>query len=69
MSRLATSFVLGYYGCDKATARKAVLEGAPILHSNRDYDWLGPGLTLVTIPILLLLPARHMGFPWGWGGA
>lgn len=43
MSRLATSFVLGYHGCDRATAQKAVLEGAGILHSDRNYDWLGPG--------------------------
>lgn len=43
MSRLATSFVLGYHGCDAAVARKAVLEGAQILQSDRDYDWLGPG--------------------------
>lgn len=43
MSRLATSFVLGYHGCDQATAQKAVLEGAGILRSETDYDWLGPG--------------------------
>lgn len=43
MSRLATSFVLGYHGCDAAIARKAVLEGVSILQSDRDYDWLGPG--------------------------
>ncbi len=43
MSRLATSFVLGYHGCDKDIAEKAVLEGADILQSDRDYDWLGPG--------------------------
>jgi hypothetical protein len=43
LSRLATSFVLGYHGCDRAIAQKAVMEGAPILHSNSDYDWLGPG--------------------------
>ncbi|MFV3130350.1 hypothetical protein [Niveispirillum sp. KHB5.9] len=43
MSRLATSFVLGYHGCDAAVACKAVLEGARILQSDRDYDWLGPG--------------------------
>ncbi|MCW1841728.1 hypothetical protein [Prosthecomicrobium hirschii] len=43
MSRLATSFVLGYHGCDEAVARKAVLDGARILHSDKDYDWLGPG--------------------------
>jgi hypothetical protein len=40
---LATSFVLGYHGCDKKIAEKAVLEGAAILQSDRDYDWLGPG--------------------------
>lgn len=43
MSRLATSFVLGYHGCDKATAQSAVTNGAAILQSDRDYDWLGPG--------------------------
>ena len=43
MSRLATSFVLGYHGCDRQTADKAVLKGAQILQSDRDYDWLGPG--------------------------
>lgn len=43
MSRLATSFVLGYHGCDADVARKAVLEGADILQSDKDYDWLGPG--------------------------
>ncbi len=43
MSRLATSFVLGYHGCDRPVAQKAVLEGAEILQSDKDYDWLGPG--------------------------
>ena len=43
MSRLATSFVLGYHGCDDSVARKAVTDGAAILQSDRDYDWLGPG--------------------------
>jgi hypothetical protein len=43
LSRLATSFVLGYHGCDRAIAENAVLAGAGILHSERDYDWLGPG--------------------------
>ena len=35
--------MLGYHGCDAAIARKAVLEGVSILHSDKDYDWLGPG--------------------------
>lgn len=43
MSRLSTSFVLGYHGCDKSVATRAVLDGAEILQSDRDYDWLGPG--------------------------
>lgn len=43
MSRLATSFVLGYHGCDAEVARKAVLQGMELLQSNKDYDWLGPG--------------------------
>ena len=44
MSRLATSFVLGYHGCDAAIARKAVLGEIELLKSERDYDWLGPGI-------------------------
>lgn len=43
MSRLATSFVLGYHGCDRSVAQRAVLDGANILNSDKDYDWLGPG--------------------------
>lgn len=43
MSRLATSFVLGYHGCDRSVAQKAVNDGAAIIQSDRDYDWLGPG--------------------------
>lgn len=43
MSRLATSFVLGYHGCQEETAHKAVTQGAKIIQSNKDYDWLGPG--------------------------
>lgn len=35
--------MLGYHGCDKAIAQKAVTDGAELLHSDRDYDWLGPG--------------------------
>jgi hypothetical protein len=43
LSRLATSFVLGYHGCDKATAQKAVNGDTSLIQSDRDYDWLGPG--------------------------
>lgn len=43
MSRLATSFILGYHGCDQATADKAIVGDIDILASERDYDWLGSG--------------------------
>lgn len=43
MSRLATSFVLGYHGCDRTTAAKAVNGDISLIQSDRDYDWLGPG--------------------------
>ncbi|MEP9359335.1 hypothetical protein [Sphingomonas sp. KR3-1] len=43
MSRLATSFVLGYHGCDHETAIEAVSGDISLLQSKRDYDWLGPG--------------------------
>lgn len=43
MSRLATSFVLGYHGCDRDTADRAVNGDISLLQSNRDFDWLGPG--------------------------
>ncbi|RYD57242.1 MAG: hypothetical protein EOP60_04390 [Sphingomonadales bacterium] len=43
MSRLATSFVLGYHGCDTSTAVKAINGDISLLQSDRDYDWLGPG--------------------------
>jgi hypothetical protein len=44
VSRLHTSFVLGYHGCEKAVG-EAVLSGDRSLNeSNEDYDWLGPGV-------------------------
>ena len=43
MHRLATSFVLGYHGCDEAVA-EAVLAGKAFKQSQNDYDWLGPGV-------------------------
>lgn len=44
MSRDATSFVLGYHGCDEEIGRRAVAEGFALEQSRRDYDWLGPGV-------------------------
>ena len=43
MHRLRTSFILGYHGCDQATADK-LLSGDSFQKSNNDYDWLGPGI-------------------------
>ena len=43
MARLATSFVLGYHGCDIAVARRVVAGEMPLLQSDKAYDWLGPG--------------------------
>ena len=43
MSRLATSFVLGYHGCEHSVAVKAVNGEIDLLQSKRDFDWLGPG--------------------------
>lgn len=42
MSRLRTSFILGYHGCEKEIAEK-VLAGDALVQSTKDFDWLGPG--------------------------
>ena len=43
MTRLQTSFVLGYHGCDRSVAERAVEGDADLIQSDRDFDWLGPG--------------------------
>lgn len=43
MSRLATAFVLGYHGCERSTAERAVQGEIDLLQSDKSYDWLGPG--------------------------
>jgi hypothetical protein len=43
LSRLSTSFVLGYHGCDQKVADKILAGGETILQSDKDIDWLGPG--------------------------
>lgn len=43
MHNLVSSFVLGYHGCDKATAER-LLKGEDFKPSQNDYDWLGPGI-------------------------
>lgn len=43
MSRLATSFILGFHGCEKSLADQCLIGKTTIEPSERDYDWLGPG--------------------------
>ena len=43
MHQLATSFVLGYHGCDQRVGER-ILKGEAFKPSNNEYDWLGPGI-------------------------
>jgi hypothetical protein len=43
LSGLATSFVLGFHGCSKATAEKAIAGEIELSVSEHKYDWLGAG--------------------------
>ncbi|WP_313074942.1 hypothetical protein [Melaminivora sp.] len=40
------SFILGFHGCDKATADRILCADAPahLKPSEKDYDWLGSGI-------------------------
>lgn len=44
MARLQTSFVLGYHGCDRSVGEKVLLGDTDLRKSEKDYDWLGPGV-------------------------
>lgn len=44
MARLHTSFVLGYHGCDRAVGERVLAGEIALAQSDRDYDWLGPGV-------------------------
>lgn len=44
MSRLSTTFVLGYHGCDAETAERAIAGEVDLVESDQSYDWLGPGI-------------------------
>lgn len=44
MSKLTTSFVLGYHGCDRKTGKKALLGEIDLLRSTEDWHWLGTGI-------------------------
>jgi hypothetical protein len=43
LHRLASTFVLGYHGCDREVGEK-LLAGTPFRPSDNEYDWLGPGI-------------------------
>jgi hypothetical protein len=43
LHNLASSFVLGYHGCDRVVGER-VLAGAELVPSANAYDWLGPGI-------------------------
>lgn len=44
MARLHTSFVLGYHGCDRSVGERVLAGKLSLAQSERDYDWLGPGV-------------------------
>jgi hypothetical protein len=44
MSRLATSFVLGYHGCNRQKGLEALQNKIELMKSEKDFDWLGPGI-------------------------
>lgn len=44
MSRLATSFVLGYHGCSREVAEAVVKRHLSLSPSDTKYDWVGPGI-------------------------
>jgi hypothetical protein len=43
MHDLASSFVLGYHGCDRPVG-ESLLRNEPFQQSENDYDWLGHGI-------------------------
>lgn len=44
MSKLNTSFVLGYHGCSLDTAKDVLLNKSELTDSKNGYDWLGHGI-------------------------
>jgi hypothetical protein len=44
LTRLHTSFVLGFHGCDQNVGEQALAGKLDLIRSDRDYDWLGPGV-------------------------
>ena len=39
----ATSFLLGYHGCDERVGERILSSGDHVSPSSNDYDWLGAG--------------------------
>ncbi len=56
MHSLASTFVLGYHGCDRAVGER-LLQNEAFEASNNDYDWLGPGIYFWEVN-----PARGLEF-------
>ena len=44
MTRLHTSFVLGFHGCDRSIGIRAINGELNLIQSDRGHDWLGPGI-------------------------
>jgi hypothetical protein len=44
LGRLATSFILGYHGCERSVADAVVAGKADLNASGSDFDWLGKGV-------------------------
>lgn len=44
MHRLATTFVLGYHGCDRSVGEQLLKGTLTFSESDNSYDWLGPGM-------------------------
>jgi hypothetical protein len=44
VSRLQTSFVLGYHGCDRKLGLKAVSNKVALVAADSKFDWMGRGI-------------------------
>jgi hypothetical protein len=44
LSRLQTSFVLGYHGCDRKLGLDAVTGNVPLIPGKSKFDWMGHGI-------------------------
>ena len=65
MDRRPNSFgpVLGYHGCDRAVAEKALSGNTDLKPSENSYDWLGSGIRQYThIQIAVRTPEIITGY-------